>query len=150
MTVRKNNPFSLIYLFMSVWLLKYLFYSVGFHPIPSIYFPAQMVAALIIVNSFELAFDFAHFFSTFILWDITRYSRLVFCFSCNGCRAARLSCTGDWYLETKIRVLDMLPAAWVSLLVGPSSWTELVNTPTRVSTAAHIHFSIYVPLTQIP
>lgn len=63
MTIRKNGPFSLIYLFMSVWLPKYLFYSVGFHPIRSlIYFPAQMVAALTIVNSFELAFDFPHFF----------------------------------------------------------------------------------------
>lgn len=44
----------------------------------------------------------------------------------------------------------MPPAVWVSLLVGLSGWMELVNAHMRADSAAHIHFSIYIPLTQIP
>lgn len=61
-----------------------------------------------------------------------------------------VSCTGEWHVETKIRMLAMPPAVWVSLLVGLSGWMELVNAHMRADSAAHIHFSIYIPLTQIP
>lgn len=47
-------------------------------------------------------------------------------------------------------MLDVPPAVWAFLLIGLSGWMELVNTHMHVDSAAHIDFSIYIPLTQIP